>query len=194
VTATLALLLVIGGGVAYAVNKVTSRDIKNNSIQSVDLKNHKAVRGKDVKRNSLTGRQVDETTLQAGPIARVAGTETGPCALQAAPTDCVTATIGLSRSSKLLVITTGNQESVGGPAQASCQIAIDGAEEPLGAAPGEATTDNTDVLGTNGFARTLLSRDPVAAGEHTVALRCEQLLGQARIDNPTIAVIAIAAR
>jgi hypothetical protein len=194
VTATLALLLAIGGGAAYAVDRVTSHDIKNDSIRSVDLKNHKAVRGKDVKPNSLKGKQIDEATLRAGSIARVAGTEALDCALQDAPKDCVTATIGVSRASTLLVTTTGNQESIGAPAEASCRITIDGIEEPLGVAPGEATTDNTDGLATNGFARTVVSTKPVAAGQHTVALRCERLLGQARIDNPTIAVIAFGAR
>ena len=55
VTATLALLLALGGGAAYAVDKINSRDVVNGSIRSVDLKNHKAVRGIDVKRNTLTG-------------------------------------------------------------------------------------------------------------------------------------------
>jgi hypothetical protein len=50
VTATLALVLVLAGGTAFAVDKIRSRDIANNSIRSVDLKNRKAVRGKDVKR------------------------------------------------------------------------------------------------------------------------------------------------
>ena len=43
VTATLALLLALGGGAAYAVDKINSRDVVNGSIRSVDLKNHKAV-------------------------------------------------------------------------------------------------------------------------------------------------------
>jgi hypothetical protein len=193
VTATLALLLAMGGGAAYAVDRITSHDIKNNSLKSIDLKNHKAVRAEDVKPNSLKGRLIDETTLRVAPLARVSGTETGDCVLQDAPTDCVTTTIGVSQPSKLLVIATGNQESVAGPAKGSCRIAIDGAEEPLSIAPGEATTDNTDANATNGFARTLLPRNPVAAGQHMVALRCQRLLGQARIDNPTIAVVAIGA-
>jgi hypothetical protein len=59
--------------------------------------------------------------------------------------------------------------------------------------PGEANTDNTDVTGTNGFARTFMSTHPVAEGRHTIALSCKLLRGQVRIDEPTIAVIAIAA-
>ena len=44
VTATVALFVALGGG-AYAVSKVNSREIANDSIKSVDLKDRKAVRG-----------------------------------------------------------------------------------------------------------------------------------------------------
>jgi hypothetical protein len=106
----------------------------------------------------------------------------------------VRTSITLTRTSRLLVIATGNQESIGGPGQGSCRIAIDGIEEPLAVHPGEAARDNTDVTGTNGFARTLLSRDPLDPGQHSVALSCKLLGGHSRIDEPTIAAIAIAAR
>jgi hypothetical protein len=194
VTATLALFVAVAGGTAFAVDKITSHDIANNSIRSVDLKNRKGVRGKDVKPNSLTGREINEGTLTARSISRVAGNQAGPCVLKTTSTSCASATITVERLSHLLVIATGNQESVGGPAEASCRIAIDGIEEPLAVHPGEANTDNTDVTATNGFARTLISRDPVVAGRHIVSLRCKRLIAQARIDEPTIAAIAIAAR
>jgi hypothetical protein len=48
VTATAALFVALGGG-AYAVSEVNSRDIANDSIKSVDLKDRRAVRGGDVK-------------------------------------------------------------------------------------------------------------------------------------------------
>ncbi len=54
-TATLALVLAIAGGAAYAVDKIHSRDIANSSVKSADLKNRKGVRGKDVRPNSLRG-------------------------------------------------------------------------------------------------------------------------------------------
>lgn len=77
VTATLALLLALGGGAAYAVDKINSHDVVNGSIRSVDLKNHKAVRAVDVKRNTLTGRQINERTLESTAITQVTGSETG---------------------------------------------------------------------------------------------------------------------
>jgi len=193
VTATLALLFAIAGGAAYAVDKISSHEIANNSIRSIDLRNHRGVRGKDVRPNSLTGRQIEERTLATGSLARVVGRETGDCVLRLTPRNCVVATLAVSRPSSLLVITSGGQESLGGVGQASCRISIDGADEPLAVNPGETKTDNTDATATNGFARTLVSRDPVAAGQHIVGLRCKRLLGRVRIDDPTIAVIAVAA-
>jgi hypothetical protein len=193
VTATVALVLAIAGGAAYAVDKIHSRDIANNSVRSADLRNHKGVRGKDVRANSLKGQQIAEKTLQTGSIARIVGQQTSSCVPQSTPRNCIATTISVSRPSKLLVLTTGNQESLGGPAHASCRISIDGVQEPLTVNPGEGLTDNTDVTATNGFARTFLSTDPVGPGQHAVALRCVRLGGQVRINEPTIAAIAIAA-
>lgn len=192
-TATLALVLAVAGGAAYAIDKIHSRDIANNSVRSADLKNRRGVKAQDVKPDSLTGRDINERTLSAGPIARVAGNETGPCVLKVSPSTCVATAIFPARPSHLLVVVTGNQESINGPGEASCRIAIDGVEEALAVHPGEAASDNTDVTGTNGFARTFMSSDAVAGGKHTVALSCKLLRGQVRIDEPTIAAIAIAA-
>jgi hypothetical protein len=184
----------MAGGAAYAVDKVDSHDIVNASIRSIDLRNHKAVRGVDVKRDSLTGREIDERTLRARSVARVVGNETGACVLQVPSRNCVSTTISLNRSANLLVIATGNQESIGGRGQASCRITIDGISEALAVAPGESVSDNTSSTATNGFARTFMPRDPLSSGPHTIALSCKRLLGQVRIDSPTIAVVAIGAR
>lgn len=78
VTATMALFVALGGG-AYAVTSVDSRDIANDSVKSVDLKNRRAVRGKDVKRNAITGRQISESTLNAGSFASIAGANGADC-------------------------------------------------------------------------------------------------------------------
>lgn len=192
VTATLALLFAMAGGAAYAVDRITSHDIVNGTIRSVDLKNHKGVRGIDVKPHSLRGRQIKESTLKAGSIVKVVGNETISCALTTAARTCVRADFSLGARSNLLVIATGNQESVGGgPGQASCRTRIDGRPEPLAVLPGESQFDNTDGTATNGFARTFISKDPLPAGEHTIGLACQRLLGQVRIDSPTIAAIAV---
>jgi hypothetical protein len=188
VTATLALFVALGGG-AYAVTKVDSSDIANDSIRSVDLKDRKAVRGRDVKHDTLTGKQI------ANSFARVVGEEAGDCNPSSTTlVGCARATLVLKERAHILAIATGGQESVGGPANARCEVRIDNEPAPAGANPGEETTDNTSGAATNGFVRTLVSRDPVAPGRHKVSLACNQLSGNVRIDAPTIAAIAIGSR
>jgi hypothetical protein len=195
VTATVALFVALGGS-AYAVSKVNSQDIANDSVKSIDLKNRKAVKGGDVKGNALTGKQISETTLNAKRFAPVAGDETVDCNPSStnAFTNCVTTTLRLTERSIVLAIATGNQESVGGPARAICDVRIDGDPQPLAAQPGEETSDNSSGTATNGFARTLVTSGPLAPGRHKVALACKEFTGNSRIDVPTIAAIAIGSR
>ena len=163
----------------------------NGSIRSVDLRNHKAVRDVDVKRNSLTGRQIDEGTLKTGAIAKVVGGETGGCIPLVVPRACVSTPLSLPRASRVLVVATGNEESLGGPAEASCRVTIDGVSEALAVAPGEVASDNTSSTATNGFARTVLSPGRLSMGHHIVGLSCKRLIGKVRIDSPTIAAVAV---
>ena len=67
VTSTLALFLVIAGGVAVAAsvpkNAVKSKSIKDNTVASKDLKDGAAVTGADVVDDSLTGADINESSL-----------------------------------------------------------------------------------------------------------------------------------
>jgi hypothetical protein len=193
VVATLALLLALGGG-AYAIDKVNSHEIVNGTIKSVDLKNRKGVRAADVKRNALHGGQIDEATLDATRFAPLTGDEHVDCDPTSSATfvSCASASFQLRARSRVLIIATGNEETVGGGgAAASCRIRVDNVAESLAVSPGEQTTDNTSSTATNGFARTLVSSDPLPKGRHQVALVCKELVGNVRIDVPTIAAIAI---
>lgn len=192
VTATICLFFVLAGGAAYAVDKIGSHEIANDSIRSVDLKNRKGVKAIDVKPNALTGRQISEQTLNAPGFVPLAGASGGDCnPSSAALLRCVSATIKLKQRSRVLVLATGGEESVGGPASSHCELQIDGRSDGTGMAPGEGSTDNSTGAATNGFARTLVSRDPVGAGRHRIALACNQLSGDVRVDAPTIAAIAV---
>jgi hypothetical protein len=193
VVASLALLLALGGG-AYAVNRVNSHEIVNGTIKSVDLHNRKAVRAADVKRNGLRGKQIKERTLDASSFAPVAGREAGDCDPSSNFTDCASVAMRLKERSRLLVVATGNQESISGPAKAICELRIDDQAEQLGVQPGEQATDNTSSLASNGFARTVVTPDPLPKGSHKIALACREFTGNVRIDVPTIAAIAIGSR
>ena len=65
ITSTLALVVALGTGGAYAAGQITSSDIKNHTIT-----------GKDVKANALTGAAIKESSLKpscAKTMAYVAG-------------------------------------------------------------------------------------------------------------------------
>jgi len=68
VASTIALMIAVAGGTAYAANTIgsedviddslLSQDIKNDAIGSVDLKNKAAVQSPDVRNHSLTGQDI----------------------------------------------------------------------------------------------------------------------------------------
>lgn len=194
VVAYLALFVALGTGGAYAVERITSKDVENNSLRSVDLKQREGVTGKDVARNSLTGKEVREESLNASKFAPVVGVgDAGDCnPASITPIDCVTASIELQRPARLLVIATGGQFTGGGTggSRAGCDIRIDGAPRPAFATPGELDSD-TNAGATNGFARTLVTPDPLPAGSHEISLACRELDPDVRISTPTVAAIAI---
>jgi hypothetical protein len=204
---TICLFLLIAGGAAYALNlpprSVGSREIKKHTIRAVNLKKHRAVRGVDVVRNALRGRQIAESTLNASAFAPVAGNAKAVCDLSSAsgPIDCVTASIRLKRRSRLLVIAAGGEESAAVPSHASCAIEIDGTTIGVGAAPGEENLKNTSGAAQNGFAITVvtsgdappLHAGTVGPGRHVVAMNCQKGVGSPKIDQPQISVLGISA-
>ena len=76
--AYLALFVALSGS-AYATGKVGTRDIKKGAVKSKqitdgqigskDIKNNKCVKSADVKDGSLTGTDIDETSLETVPRA-----------------------------------------------------------------------------------------------------------------------------
>ena len=191
VVAYLALIVGLGGS-AYAVKKVGSREIANDSIRSKDLRDEHGVRGRDVSEESLTGREVRERTLDAEGFSAVAHNGTGGCDPNGpTPTTCADATIELPRAARILMIGTGGLYSDGGPAQSTCQVEYDGRFSG-DISPGEVAADNTDAAATEAFAVTGLST-VLPAGPHTVTLACNQRMGDVQISQPFIAAIALGA-
>jgi hypothetical protein len=193
VMATIAVVLAVGGGAwAIAGGRIGSRAIKNNSIRSKDIRRH-TIRASDVRPDSLGGRQIRELSLD--PSAFTAGTSGGgpgcnPSAV-GAYVDCATASLSFPRRARALVIATGGEESVGGPAAADCRLEHDG--QPIAdvdATPGEGSTDNTNATATDGFSVARVSAR-LARGHHSFALSCDQQSGDVRIGDPRIAVVMI---
>jgi hypothetical protein len=192
VAATLALAGVIGGGAAHAAGLIGSSEIRNNSVKSADLRNHKAVHGVDVKRDTLAGRQVKERKLDASEFAPMAGTQEVDCNPTSSTfVDCAAVRIKLRRPGRVMAVATGANYSEGAPANANCEVRVDGRDANLDQNPGEETTDNTAAGATDGFARTLVT-SRLEEGSHRLVLACNQVGGDdVRIGSPTLAVLAI---
>jgi hypothetical protein len=67
VMASVAVFIALGG-VAWAAATISSGDVINDTLKSVDLKDAKGVKDADVKADSLTGATIDESTLSQGGI------------------------------------------------------------------------------------------------------------------------------
>jgi hypothetical protein len=194
IAATLALVGVIGGGAAHAAGLIGSGDIRNNAVKSADLRNHKAVHGVDVKRDTLTGKQVEERQLDASAFAPMAGTQELDCNPTSSTfVNCAAVGIKLRRASRVLAIATGANYSQEAPAIANCEVRVDGTDANLSQGSGEETTDNTSSLAADGFARTLVT-GKLSKGSHRLALACNQVGDDdVRIGSPTLAVLGISA-
>lgn len=194
VTSTIALCLALGAGSAYALDKIGSGNVKNNSLRSDDLKNRVAVKSKDVKRNALTGKEIRETELSVSALVGVAGASAVSCQPVDTPGSCVSSSIRLRRSSRIAVILSGEQWSPGAMGgSARCQVQIDALDQGFAIQPGEIST-NTRGASTNGFARTLVTGS-LAKGRHSVDLLCSQEgSSEVRIKDPALTLIAVGSK
>ena len=75
VTALMALFIALGG-TSYAVSTIGTKEIKNNSVRSIDVRNGQLT-SRDVKRGSLGARAVKESALGTVPRANRVGGKTG---------------------------------------------------------------------------------------------------------------------
>jgi hypothetical protein len=67
VTASLALFIALGG-TSYAVSRIDSRDVVDNSLRGKDIRN-RTLRGNDLRRNSIGGGAIKERALGRVPQA-----------------------------------------------------------------------------------------------------------------------------
>lgn len=166
VMSTLAVFLVVAGGTALAAKlpsgSVASKTVKDNSLQSKDLKNGSAVTGADVRDDSLGGSDVDESDL------RVDTSPTGA------------ASGGLSGSYP--------NPAIGASAVGSAQIAPDSvgaddiATDSVGSAEIDAPLSAGDVALSSGME--VLDFDTVAAS----ACETQTINTGAEVDGNTVAV------
>ena len=184
VASTLALVLVIGGGAAYAAGFIDSGDIVNNSIESRDLENREAVKARDVRKNGLTGREIKEKTLDAAQFAPLAGKVNGCDPESGGFFPCVNTPIRLRSAGRVLAVATGEFVADPAPALLQCRIFVNGAPSEAVVTPGENDADE------DSFAITLVT-NRLARGSHQISLRCQQDEDEAQLASSSIAVIGI---
>lgn len=179
VMATVAVFLSLGAG-AYAVgigrNDVKSRHIADDTIKSRDVKD-KSLRGRDLREETLTFKEIREDRLDVSQFAKI-DSASGSC--QPGSTDfvaCSSLTIGADQTSRLLVVATGGQRSIGGPSRSQCRVVTDGVPIAAGSAfPGESGNTTTGLRAENGFSITGVS-DRVGKGPHSVVVECNRESG-----------------
>jgi len=191
---TLALLVAVGTGGAYAVERIGSAEIKDNSIRSRDLRDGAAVRGADVVKDSLGRRQIDEASLVATKIVPVATSEGPNCVLYSGDeVPCGKAVVRLRRPGRIAAVATGSlvtaEGSVAG-ARAQCAVLENGQDFSLNRRVGDPESRTRPGSG-NGFSVTYLSPGNRPAGRYVVEFSCFGVgAGTAIIENPTLLVFA----
>ena len=168
-------LFVALGGTAWAALHVGTKQVVNNSLRSGDLRNGKAVGGKDVIPNSLGGRQIDEEDLNASHgLALLAGHQRrDECAVpQSSEVACAEAKLSLGRASRILAIATGTEYGVSSPSGVDCKLEFDGNPNTFGsfANPGDSSVLNSSAFETNGFAMTGVSQGTTGTVIHSATI------------------------
>jgi hypothetical protein len=194
VTATLALVFALGAGGAYAVDRIGTDDVRNNSLLSEDLRDGRAVAGRDVGKGELGRREIDEASLIGSRIIELAGEEDGFCdPLDAVPLECVGTPMRLARRGRIAAVATGAFFSPSG-GSLDCEIRFDEDDAPVGVLPGASGGAHPDLEQTDGFSTTRVS-ESLPRGIYRTGLWCAQVgPSDARVGTSTITAIALTGR
>jgi hypothetical protein len=216
VFALLALIVAVGGTSAYAANTVFSTDIVNGEVKSVDIGDGE-VGSADVKDNSintfdvhsflgvdvvddtLTGADVNESTLGTVPSSVLGGLGRNGVRQngEIAPGSCdpesstfincdIGATLTLSRPARVLVIGSiaALLDAAASSGNGSCQLgttsgAIPGTTTPISVADG--TVEQVAISGVTGV---------FPAGQHAFGIDCNEL-GFIRFTQARVTAVAL---
>jgi hypothetical protein len=203
VMSTLAVLLVIGGGGAYAANTVFSSDIVDGEVRNRDLDANSVQTGKvannnltgiDIADGSLTGSDVDESTLQvpSGPLGRwQGGTACDP--ESTAFIDCGFVTLNLPAQSRVHV--TGavgaRPEGAGDDGHGGCRVAT---SLNTNLAASEVTVLVTDGSLVNQGAGTIpltVVTPPLGPGTVDFGIECNEAFGAIQYHHIQVSAVAI---
>ena len=178
VVSTLALIVAVGGGAAYAANTVFSSDIVDGQVRNPDIGTN-AVRTGKILNENLTGDDVANGSLTGADLGVMvkSGRQTvGACGTVVAYSDCVSVPFTITRPQRLLLIASG-EWSAGAGGAGECIMEVDDNGTFLGVRSfGEASTATVP----SGFAMNATT-GIVPAGSHYVDVSCHEIS-----DNTTI--------
>lgn len=186
VVAYLALFVALGGS-AYAITRIDSGEIVNDSLKSKDLKDGKAVAGRDLRQDTLTGAHIRESRLDASQFSAFAAGG-GGCSPSPTPTPCGEASISLETASTVLAIVDAGFSSPDAPASVICELAFDGAPA-ASTSVGQDTRTHMNGVNAEGFAFSGLSQK-LTPGQHQITVACSTG-GEAQVSGVRISAIAL---
>ena len=189
VVSTLALMVAVGGGAAYAANTVFSTDIVDGQVKNPDLGTNSVRTGK-VLNETLTGADIANGSLAGadlGVTVRSGQQPLGACGTVAAYSDCVSVPITNPRPQRLLLIASGEWSTGGSGGTGECIMEVD---------------DNGTFLGRRTFAEIGQGSVPasfamnattgiVPAGSHYVDVSCHQISASTTVGDVDLSVVAI---
>jgi hypothetical protein len=181
VVATIALVIAVGGGVAYAANTVFSTDIVDGEVKTADIATN-AVRSTKIAPKQIQSGDVRELDAFFGAAAN-----TGICTADSgAPVECLQTTVDAERPGRLLVNMTSSWHtfSLAVPARPGddptlvrgrCWLTVDGTQIGDKQAAGERSNglSNHPNTAPGSLAITALS-GPIEAGSHNVGMVCAE--------------------
>jgi hypothetical protein len=184
VASAIALFVALGGGTAVALsgtNTVFTDDIANDTqpasggnpaggLAAPDLRAG-SVGSSEVANGSIAGVDIAPSALAKG---RAVTSSCDPSA-DGLFRDCGSVTVNLTRSSRVLIVTSAMWWSEGGPSNGICRTGVDGGPFGPDAFPGEAV----DATASNAQQSLTLTNvtGPLAPGSHTFGLACNQTTG-----------------
>ena len=208
VMSTLAVVLVIGGGAAYAANTVFSTDIVDGQVKIADI-GQGAVATSEVLNDTASGGGLAAADLRSGSVgtAEVAdqslkGADLGvrvrsekqvddgsPAAVCGTTTDfeeCVTVFFTVPRPQRLLLVGSGEFQGATGVNAGECSFSVGNlADLGLRTFSGDGDTATGPNIAMNSVTGVL------AQGAYEIAIDCREIQGNLQVSNTELSVAAL---